>query len=229
MLSIAAGSALCQETAAPPDEAIPAAGHAEPPPKSHILGVIPNYRSTPMPNPYLPLTARGKLKIASEDALDPGTFTQAAAFAGLGQITNANRSYGQGVAGFARYFGSSCGDLIIGDYLTEGIYPVLLHQDPRYFQKGTGTGWSRFRYAALQIFETHHDSGAMQFNYSEVLGNATAVAISTSYYAANRSVGDAVSKFGTQLGVDMAGNILKEFWPDLQRKLNKKKHAHDAH
>jgi hypothetical protein len=61
----------------------------------------------------------------------------------------------------------------------------------------------------------------MQFNYSEVIGNSTAVAISNAYYADNRTAGDAISKLGVQLGVDMASNILKEFWPDLERKFKR--------
>jgi len=44
------------------------------------------------------------------------------------------------------------------------------------------------------------------------------VAISNAYYPNNRTAGDAVSKLGVQLGVDMAANILKEFWPDISRK-----------
>jgi hypothetical protein len=72
-----------------------------------------------------------------------------------------------------------------------------------------------------QIFWTHTDSGGTQFNYSEVVGNSTAVAISTAYYTEGRDVGSAASKLGTQLAVDMAGNILKEFWPDLHRKFSR--------
>ncbi len=78
-----------------------------------------------------------------------------------------------------------------------------------------------------QIFWTHRDSGGTQFNYSEVIGNSTAVAISNAYYADNRTVGNAVSNLGVQLGVDMAVNVLKEFWPDLDRKF-KRKHSRDT-
>ena len=73
-----------------------------------------------------------------------------------------------------------------------------------------------------QIFWTHRDSGGTQFNYSEIAGNSVAVAISNSYYADNRNARDAVSKLGMQIGVDMAANVLKEFWPDLQRKFRRK-------
>ena len=187
-----------------------------------ILWLIPNYRTSPSLENYEPLTTREKFKIASEDAFDRGTIGLAAIFAGEAQLANDNRSFGQGGAGYGRYFGSAYGDLVIGDYMTEGVFPTLLHQDPRYFRRGTGSGWSRLGYAMGQIFWTHTDSGGTQFNYSEIAGNSAAVAISMAYYQNNRTAGDAVSKLGTQIGVDMAANILKEFWPELQRKLRRK-------
>jgi hypothetical protein len=106
--------------------------------------------------------------------------------------------------------------------MTEAIYPTILHQDPRYFRRGIGSKWSRLRYSVGQIFWTHTDSDRTQFNYSEILGNSTAVALSTAYYPNNRNVTDATRKLGMQIGVDMASNILKEFWPDLSRKFSRK-------
>jgi len=189
-----------------------------------ILGIIPNYRTSPSLRNYEPLTVGEKFKVASEDSFDRGTVALAAFFGGEGQLTNANRTFGQGGAGFGRYFGAAYGDLVIGDYMTEAVFPTLFHQDPRYFRRGTGTGWSRLGYAVGQILWTHSDSGRRQFNYSEIAGNSTAVAISNAYYADNRTASNAVSKLGVQIGVDMAANILKEFWPDLQRKLRRKRH-----
>jgi len=190
------------------------------PDSKRIFGIVPNYRSSPTLTNYRPLTVIEKFNIARDDAFDRGTIALAAIFAGQGQLTNANPSFGQGAAGYGRYLGTSYADFVIGDYMTEAIYPALLHQDPRYFRSGKGSGWSRLGYAAGQIFWTHTDSGGMQFNYSEVVGNSTAVAISTAYYPDGRDVGSAVGKLGTQIGIDMASNILKEFWPDLQRKLS---------
>jgi len=192
----------------------------------HILGIIPNYRTFPSLQNYKPLSSGDKFKIGSEDSLDRGTFALAAIFGGLGQLTDGNKSFGQGAAGFGRYFGASYGDLLIGNYMTESIYPSILHQDPRYFRRGTGSGRSRFAYAISQIFWTHRDSGGTQFNYSEWLGNSTAVAISNAYYRDQRDVGSAMSKLAMQIGVDAVGNILKEFWPDLQRKFGKKSRYH---
>jgi hypothetical protein len=184
-----------------------------------IFGIIPNYRTYPFPKHYQPITAKQKFKIASQDSFDRGTIALALLFAGEGQLTNADRSFGQGVKGYAQYFGTAYGDFVVGDYMTEAIYPTLFHQDPRYFRKGAGGTWSRLGYAAGQIFLTHGDNGKTQVNFSELVGNSTAVAISNAYYPDNRDVSDAVSKLGTQLGVDMASNILKEFWPDILHKL----------
>ena len=114
------------------------------------------------------------------------------------------------------------GDLFIGDYMTEAIFPTFFHQDPRYFRRGTGSKWSRLGYAMGQIFWTHRDSGGTQFNYSELAGNSAAAAISTAYYGDNRTAKDAVSKVGMQLGVDMAANVLKEFWPEIEHKFHRK-------
>jgi len=189
-----------------------------------IFGIVPNYRTTPNLQNYEPPTTGEKFKIASEDAFDRGTVVLAALFGGEGQLTNSNRSFGQGAAGFGRYFGTAYGDLVIGDYMTEAVFPTLLHQDPRYFRRGTGSNWSRVGYAMGQILWTHRDSGGTQFNYSELIGNSAAVAVSTAYYRDNRTATDAVSKLSMQLGVDMAANILKEFWPDLERKF-RRKHA----
>lgn len=204
----------------------PAPSEAPPSESKRILGIIPNYRTSPSLQGYKPLTRSEKFKVASEDALDRGTFAEAALFGGEGQLTNANRSFGQGAAGFGRYLGAAYGDLAIGDYMTEAVFPVLLHQDPRYFRRGTGSGWSRLAYAMEQILRTHRDSGGTQFNYSEVIGNSAAAAISSAYYADNRTAKDAALKLGIQLGDDMAGNILKEFWPDLERLFRRRQPSH---
>ena len=190
-----------------------------------LFGIIPNYRTSPSLKNYKPLTTGETFKLAGQDAFDRGTAILAAGFAGESQLTRAEPSFGQGAAGFGRYFGTSYADFVIGDYMTEAIFPTLLHQDPRYFRRGEGTVLKRLGYAASQIFRTHNDHGASRFNYSEVLGNSAAVAISMSYYPDDRDASDAGSKLGIQLGVDMAANELREFWPDITRKFSRQRRS----
>ena len=117
-----------------------------------------------------------KFTIASKDSFDYPLIMLGAAIAGIGQWSNDNPSFGQGAAGFARRFGTSYADQAIGNIMTEGLFPSFLREDPRYFRRGTGSKWSRTFYAATRVFVTHTDAGTLRFNYSEVLGNAAAVA-----------------------------------------------------
>ena len=47
------------------------------------------------------------------------------------------------------------------------------------------------------------------------------VATENAYYPDHRNAADAATKVAMQIGVDMASNILKEFLPDLSRKLSR--------
>jgi hypothetical protein len=114
--------------------------------------------------------------------------------------------------------------------MTEAVLPSLLHQDPRYFRRGTGGVWSRLIYAIGQTsWKTHNDSGRGQFTYSEWLGTSASVAISNAYYADRRTAMDNVSQLGLQIGVDNARNILKEFYPDILRRFGHKQRQAGTH
>jgi len=97
--------------------------------------------------------------------------------------------------------------------------PILLHEDPRYFRLGQGTFWHRMGYATSRVFITRTDSGNNRFNYSELLGNSLAVGVSNSYYPDSRNVGANFSKLSIQIATDALSNVLREFWPDVKRKL----------
>ena len=165
---------------------VPANRAPSEPESKRVLWIIPNFRTSPSLATYQPLTPREKFRIATLDSFDRGTVALGVLFAAEAQLTNSNPSFGQGVRGYAHYFGTAYADYVIGDYMTEAVFPTILHQDPRYFRRGTGRGWSRLEYAVGQIFWTHNDSGRSGFNYSEVGGNSTAVAISMAYYPENR-------------------------------------------
>ena len=195
----------------------------DPPPaleQKRVLWILPNYKTSSNTNEYTPLSASEKFTIATKDSFDRGIILMSLGMAGKGELFNATPPFGHGVAGYAKYFGSGYADLVLGNYLTEAVYPALLHQDPRYFRLGAGSGWKRLGRAMGQILWTRSDSGRGQFNFSEILGNATAVAISNAYYPNDHTREDALEKLSVQLGLDMSGNVMKEFWPDISRWLH---------
>ena len=219
-ISLFAPFLRCQSAPAP--EPVLQTNNAVPHADKHILGIIPNFRTAALPAPYQPISVKEKFHIAAQDTFDRGTFALAAIVAGESMLNNDNRSFGHGVEGYSKYLGGAYADFAIGNYMTEGVFPAMLHQDPRYFRRGTGKVMSRLGYSMGQIFVTHRDSGRLDFNYSEIFGNSAAVAISNVYYKDNRTAHDAVSSLAVQVGIDMATNVLKEFWPDFDRKFRPK-------
>jgi hypothetical protein len=193
------------------------------PSKNHILWIIPNYRSDENPANIKPLTPREKMKVAFDDSFDPSAFLVAGIFAGISRLQNQYPSFGTGGQGFAKYYGGAFADQAIGNIMTEGLFPIALHQDPRYFVKGTGGFWRRTGYAVSREFITRGDDGGSHFNTSELAGNAVAAGISNLYYpAADRSFGNTANKWGQQIGLDTFFNVTKEFWPDVRHKLFKR-------
>lgn len=184
----------------------------------HAFGVLPNYRTADGSLPFQPITAKYKMTIAAKDSFDGPLYVIGGLFAGIYQLQNQNPSFGQGVKGYAHRYVTSFADQAMGNMLTEGIMPTLLHQDPRYFRKGTGSVGSRLAYAVSRIFVCKNDSGKWTFNFSEVLGNATGAAISNAYYPDTRTAHENAEKLAIQLGTDALSQVGKEFWPDIKRK-----------
>ena len=188
--------------------------------KHHILWVIPNYRSDENAVAFKPLTPRQKFKLALDDSFDPTAFLVAGVFAGSAMLQTQYPSFGGGAAGFGKYYGGAFADQAIGNFMSEAVLPVALRQDPRYFTKGKGGFLRRTGYAISREVITRKDDGHNGFNTSEIVGNAVAAGISNAYYpAADRSLGNTLNKWGQQIGLDTGFNIMKEFWPDVQRKL----------
>jgi len=105
--------------------------------------------------------------------------------------------------------------------MTGAVYPSLLHQDPRYYQLGKGRFLHRVAYAGLRVLVTRTDTGKSQFNFSEILGSATAAAISNAYHPGPRTLGSSVNVWATQIGWDAVGFEMKVFWPDVHRFLSR--------
>lgn len=209
------------DTDPPPPLAQPAPPLVQAPEDKRIFGVLPNNRTTESSIPFHPITAGQKMAIAYKDSFDWPVYPTAALFATLYQLENQNPSFGQGMAGYAKRFATAYGDQMIGNMMTEGIVPSLMHEDPRYFRLGEGPKLHRAWYALTRIVIDRRDSGRATFNVSEWGGNALATIISNAYYPDTRDAKDNASKLLIACGTDAFSNVLKEFWPDVKKKLHR--------
>jgi hypothetical protein len=188
-----------------------------------LFFALPNFLSVENAADAPPLTAARKFEVTARSAFDPVNFAWFGLLAGMGQAENSEPGYRQGWTGYEKRYAAYMADGVIENFSTQAVLPALLHQDPRFFQSGQGGFWRRTRYAVTRIFVTRTDSGKAQFNYSEILGSAAAAGISTYSYhpKGDRTVVNTASVWGSQVGYDALTYVIKEFWPDLRRKLNK--------
>jgi hypothetical protein len=191
--------------------------------------VMPNYLTVQNEAEVKPLTWKGKFAITADGAFDPYEFAIAGVLAGIRQAENAYPAFGQGMVGYAKRYGTAFADQVDGNMMVGAVFPSILRTDPRYFQMGKGPFFHRFTYAISRIFVTRKDSGGNTFNLSEPLGNGVAIGISNLYYpAANRSAFSNLDGWGLQMAIDGLGNELKEFWPDIHRRIANYHHRHDS-
>lgn len=187
-----------------------------------VLGVLPNFRSTNSADAFKPLPAKAKWLIGFKDSFYYTVYFVSGAFAGLGQLDGNHPQFGQGMEGYAKRYAAAYADQAIGNIMTESLFPAVLHEDPRYFRKQTGSFGSRLGSAVSQIFVTRTDSGGRQFNFAEIVGNGVAAGISDIYYKDSRNFSSTGEQWFTAVATDMFSNVLKEFWPDIKRHMTKK-------
>ena len=68
-----------------------------------------------------------------------------------------NPEFGQGLKGYAHRYATTYADYMIGNVMTEGAMPSLLHEDPRYYRRGYGSVPVRVAWAVSRILITHTD------------------------------------------------------------------------
>jgi hypothetical protein len=202
---------------------------------------LPNFLTLENSGNVPPLTAGQKFKVVARGSFDKIEFPWYGILAAISQAENSEPGYGQGWEGYGKRYASAFADGTIENFMTSAVFPSLLHQDPRFFQKSDGGFARRAEYAVSRIFVTRSDSGHRQFNYSEILGSAVSAAISSNTYhprafittrfdpttdtltyvhnASDRTLPNTLSVWGTQVLYDTITIVIKEFWPDVHRKI----------
>jgi hypothetical protein len=184
---------------------------------------MPNYTTVEGSSDVPPLTRGQKFKMQAEGVFDPYEFTVVGLLAGVNQAQNEDAAYGQGVEGYAKRYASGFADQAIGNFMTGAIFPTVLREDPRYFRLGRGSFVRRFSYAVSRLLLTRTDAGYVQFNFSEFLGNGAAAGISNLYEVPqDRTLSNTAMTWAEQISIDGLGFELKEFWPDIRRKVFRK-------
>jgi hypothetical protein len=227
----APGSSDAPATAA----ALPPAPEPSPAPvlpfnEQRIAGVIPDFQTVRDSHGEVPpLTARQKWYLALKETEDPFNIASAAMTAGFAQHDNQTPRYGEGPAAYGKRFGAALADFGSQNAFSAGLFASVLHQDPRYFRMGPAEGIAhRVVYSISRLGIARQDSGKAAFNASNFFGMILGIAASNAYYpAASRTGSVMVGRLGTSLMGGAIGNVMSEFWPDIQKMLHRKKREAD--
>jgi len=203
-----------------------------------LFYALPNFLSIENAGNLPPLTTKQKFAVVARGSFDYVLYPWYGFLSGLSQAENSEPGFGQGAEGYAKRYGAAFADGTIENFITGAILPSMLKQDPRFFQLGKGCFVHRTEYAVSRIFVTRTDAGGKQFNYSEIVGSAMSAAISTysyhpkgtfidtpsgrRFFGSDRTLTNTASVWGTQVGYDTLTIVVKEFWPDIHRKLSHK-------
>ncbi len=180
--------------------------------QQRLFGVLPNYFIAYDPN-TVPLTSRQKFELSIKATVDPTSFAVAGGIAGVYQVRNVFPTWGAGPGAYAKRYGAVYGNFFFGTMLGGWAMPSLLHQDPRYFYKGTGSVWHRTKYAVAMAVIAKGDNGKWQPAYATVLGELEAGAISNAYYPSLERDGAKLTFENAGLGLvgNAVGNLVQEF------------------
>jgi hypothetical protein len=182
-----------------------------------VFGVMATFNTT-RNRDALPLSTKQKYVLFFRSASDPWPFLLTAVGAGIDQAQNSFPEYGQGVEGYAKRWGAGYTDYFTGNLLGNAVLASWFKEDPRYFQKGTGSFTTRALWAAGGTVWCKRDSGSWGPNYANVLGNLMGAAVSNLYYPApDRTVGETLERGFTVTAQAIIGSEVIEFWPDIVR------------
>ena len=188
------------------EEQVKAAEH------QRVLGILPNFYSS-----YIwdaePLNSRQKFDLAFHSISDPVEFVGTGIIAGAEQATDTFPGYGQGAQGYAKRYGAAYADDVLGRLIGSAILPSLIHQDPRYFYKGSGSVRSRAVYAMSRALVTRGDGGRTEPNYSRLFGSFAAGGLANLYYPrADRGVGLTLADGLVSIAGHAVDNLIREFF-----------------
>jgi hypothetical protein len=163
------------------------------------------------------LTPMDKLKLSIMSRLTPGEAASTVLGAAWSQARNSRPNYGTDRGAFGERMGALAIKQTSQAFFSYGLFPALLHQDPRYYILGDTRPFKRrLAYSAVTVVITQNDQGNSVINWSRLAGIAAATALTTAYYPVeNHGFGNESKAYLASLGTAALNSELHEFGGDI--------------
>ena len=182
-------------------------------PRVRSLLFFPHYGTVNDPDTAVaPLRPKQKLEMAYRETFDPSLLMRAGFVSGFEEALDAGPNYGPGARGFAELYGYNATNVASMFFFSDGVLPIVFHQDPRYFRKGKGPVKSRIWWALRSQAVAFSDKGKPMPDYAELFGYSISSALSDLYLPPNDvSFGKTMESIGIKEGVGFGLNLMHEF------------------
>lgn len=161
-----------------------------------------------------------KFKLAANNSVSLSTIGVALIASARGQAINSPPGYGQGVEGYGKRFGAGMARAASNNLFGTFLIASLAHEDPRFYVKKSLSFKQSVKYAAVRVAVTRSDSGMQMVNFAGLLGPLAGEALANTYYPkGNRGVGHTTIRYASDLGWGFAGNLLRQYWPNINKRL----------
>ncbi len=169
-----------------------------------------------------PLDSWGKFKLAANNSVALPTIGAAAIGAGFGQAINSPSGYGQGGEGYGKRLGANMARAASANIFGTFLIASMTHEDPRFYVKKHLSFKESVKYAAERLVITRSDSGERVVSYADLLGPLAAEGLANTYYPeGSRGVGDTFIRYASDMGWKFGGNLLRQYWPTISRRMRK--------
>jgi hypothetical protein len=169
---------------------------------------------------YVPLTLWQNYVWSLDRIFAPGELFVVGARTAIDHSRSQPSSWGGGTGGYAKRVASRLGRIAVREDIAFAVR-ALDHEDPRYFHSPEAGGWKRARYAVGRTFVVRNDHGGNMPAYSLLLADFATPFITQMWRPEPVDAGRDLRAGAIGIGFAAAGNLSREFWPDIRKKLHR--------
>jgi hypothetical protein len=214
LVGLASIPGICQETSNV---------SASPEPTPARNSIFQKFLKTPKSADLVPLTREERFRLYLASTYGIGSTVTAATAAGFEQLMNTPGEWKQGSEGYRKRLATAYATHVAQGTIEYGA-ATLLREDNRYRRSLEAGVWRRTMHAVTGAFSATDEAGHQHFSYSRVSAAGAAAFIRRTWQPnSTAGVSDAIGTFGISLSGQVGGNVFREFWPDIQAHLLKRK------
>ncbi|HSZ60419.1 MAG TPA: hypothetical protein VK828_01395 [Terriglobales bacterium] len=168
------------------------------------------------------LSVGQKFELFVDNTGSVNSITWALLGSAITQADNAPTGFGQGWDAYGKRFGSALARTASGEFFGTFVLASTLHQDPRFYAEINPRFFHAVKYSVQHVFIMRNDQGHEGIAWAGLGGPLMGEALANVYWPdRNRTVGDTLFRYGLDLASRAGGNMLREYWPVVVKKMSR--------